>query len=68
MQDWIQKLDDFLKASEKELLTNAGTVSHKMAIEKAKLEYEKYRKAEDKNYISDFDREMKQLEKTVKRK
>jgi len=68
MQDWIQKLDDFLKASEKELLNNAGTVSHKMAIEKAKLEYEKYRKAEDKNYISDFDREMKQLEQKVKRK
>ncbi len=41
MQDWIQKLDDFLKASEKELLTHAGKVSHKMAIEKASLEYEK---------------------------
>ncbi len=63
MQDWIQKLDDFLKASEKELLKNAGTVSHKNAIEKAKLEYEKYRKTEDKKYISDFDREMKQITK-----
>jgi hypothetical protein len=68
MQDWIQKLDDFLKASEKELLKNAGTVSHKKAIEKAKLEYEKYRKTEDKKYISDFDREMKQLESKIKRK
>ncbi len=68
MQDWIQKLDDFLKISEKELLTNTGTVSHTMAIEKATLEYEKYRKAEDKKYISDFDREMKLLEKEVKKK
>jgi len=68
MQDWIQKLDDFLKASEKELLKNAGTVSHKKAMEKAKLEYEKYRKTEDKKYISDFDREMKQLESKIKRK
>ena len=68
MQDWIQKLDDFLKATEKELLKNAGTVSHKKAMEKAKLEYEKYRKAEDKKYISDFDREMKQLESKIKRK
>ena len=68
MQDWIQKLDDFLKASEKELLKNAGTVSHKNAMEKAKLEYEKYRKTEDKKYISDFDREMKQLESKIKRK
>ena len=63
MQDWIQKLDDFLKASEKELLKNAGTISHKNAIEKAKTEYDKYRESEDKKYISDFDREMKQITK-----
>ncbi|SLM29649.1 conserved hypothetical protein [Desulfamplus magnetovallimortis] len=61
MQDWIQKLDDFLRISEKELLTNAGKISHKKAVEKAKSEYDKYRKAEDKKYISDFDREMKKL-------
>lgn len=66
MQDWIQKLDDFLKASDKELLNNAGTISHKEALDKAKLEYEKYRKAEDKKYISDFDREMKKLERGIK--
>lgn len=59
MRDWIQKLDNFLRISEKELLTDAGKVSHKKAVEKAKIEYEKYRKAEDKKYISDFDREMK---------
>ena len=68
MQDWIDKLDDFLKISEKKLLTNAGKISHKQAIEKAKKEYEKYRKAEDKKYISDFDREMKKLENKVKGK
>ena len=61
MMDWIQKLDDFLKISEKKLLTNAGKVSHQKAIEKAKVEYEKYRKAEDKKYISDFDREIKKI-------
>ena len=66
MQDWIQKLDDFLRVSEKELLTNAGKISHQNAIEKAKTEYEKYRKVEDKKYISDFDREMKKLEKNVR--
>ncbi len=68
MKDWIEKLDDFLKASERELLNNAGTVSHKKALEKAKIEYDKYRKVEDKKYISDFDREMKLLEKKIKRK
>ena len=61
MHDWIQKLDAFLKVSEKELLTNRGIVSHKDAIEKAKKEYEKYREIEDKNYISDFDKEIKKL-------
>lgn len=61
MQDWIQKLDDFLKISEKDLLTNAGKISHNEAIEKAKTEYEKYRIAEDKKYISDFDRGIKNL-------
>ena len=61
MQDWIQKLDDFLRISEKELLTNAGKISHKKAIERAKIEYRKYRKEEEKKYISDFDREVKKL-------
>jgi len=68
MQDWIQKLDDFLRVSEKELLTDAGKVSHKNAIAKAKAEYEKYRQAEDKRYISDFDREIKRLEEELKKK
>jgi len=66
MHDWIQKLDNFLRISEKELLKNAGKISHKKAVEKAKFEYEKYRKAEDKKYISDFDREMKKLLKDKK--
>jgi len=61
MRDWIRKLDDFLRISEKELLTDVGKISHKKAVGKAKNEYEKYRKTEDRNYISDFDREMKKL-------
>lgn len=68
MQDWINKLDDFLRISEKELLQNAGTVSHQQALDKAKAEYEKYRKTEDERYISDFDREMKKLVQTLKQK
>lgn len=68
MNDWIQKLDDFLRISEKALLTDAGKISHKKAVEKAKIEYEKYRKAEDKKYVSDFDREMKKLLKDEKNK
>lgn len=59
MADWIQKLDDFLKISEKELFIDASKISHQKAIEKAQIEYEKYRKEEDRKYISAFDSEMK---------
>ncbi len=59
MADWTKKLDEFLKASEKKLLDNAGKVSHEQAIEKANVEFTKYKKVQDKNYISDFDREVK---------
>ena len=44
MEDWIAKLDEFLKVSERDILTHAGMVSHEEAIEKARIEYEKYRK------------------------
>ena len=48
------------------LLANAGKISHKKALKKAKTEFEKYRKVEDKKYISDFDHEMKKLLKNDK--
>lgn len=43
MNDWVNKLDDFLHMSDSEVLLNAGTISHEMAIEKAKEEYSKYK-------------------------
>jgi hypothetical protein len=59
MQEWISKLDDFLKLSEKKILLGAGKISKEKAEKKAQEEYEKYRKAEDAAYISDFDRQTK---------
>jgi len=44
MKDWIAKLDEFLKVSERDILTHAGRVSHEAALEKARIEYEKFRK------------------------
>jgi len=44
MRDWIAKLDDFLRISERDILTHAGRISRDEAIEKAHAEYEKYRK------------------------
>jgi len=61
MADWIKKLDEFLKVSEKKLLDNAGKVSHLHAMEKANAEFVKFKKIQDKNYISDFDKEVKKI-------
>ena len=47
MAAWISKLDDFLRISDRELLTHAGTVSHDRAREKAQAEWEKFRALED---------------------
>ena len=44
MSDWVAKLDDFLNMSDSEVLQNAGSISHEMALEKAKTEYDIYRK------------------------
>ena len=44
MADWIQKLDDFLKLSGKELLTHAGSISAELAQKKAHFEYDNFKK------------------------
>ena len=61
MKDWIEKLNAFLKFSEYEILTNAGSISREVALALANEEYEKYRVIQDKEYISDFDKEIKKL-------
>jgi hypothetical protein len=43
MRDWIDKLDDFLRLSEREILTHAGKVSNEAAVAKAEAEYEHFR-------------------------
>jgi len=68
MKDWIEKLNAFLKFSEHEILANAGKISHEVAEELALKEYEKYRAIQDKNYVSDFDREVKKLLDSKKKK
>jgi hypothetical protein len=42
MRDWLVKLDDFLKLSGRDILTDAGKISHDQALEKAHAEYERY--------------------------
>jgi hypothetical protein len=69
MADWIAKLDDFLRLSEREILRHAGNVKHDDAVSKAELEYGRFaaaRAALPSPAEKDFDdavRQVKQLEK-----
>jgi hypothetical protein len=63
MKDWVEKLDAFLQFNEEDVLHNAGKVSHEVALALAIKEYEKYRIDQDKNYISDFDIEIKRIKR-----
>ena len=61
MRDWGKFLIKFLELSDSPILTNLGKISMFEANLKAESEYEKYRVTQDKNYVSDFDKEIKQL-------
>lgn len=51
MKDWIEKLDDFLKITDNDILSHSGKVSSLEARKKAELEYDKYKKI-TKNELS----------------
>ena len=55
MKNWIDATDDLLKFRRKKVLSNAGSISHKEAVDKAEREYEKYRVIQDQEYISSMD-------------
>jgi len=68
MSDWIQRLDDFLKLSGKELLQHAGTISARLAKEKADAEYDKFEERTrnelspvELHFIENFERESQKL-------
>ncbi|NDK08099.1 cell filamentation protein Fic [Candidatus Gracilibacteria bacterium] len=55
MQDWKERIDDFLKGARKNILENAGKITHKLAKEKAEKEYDKFKPKQDLLYKNDFD-------------
>ena len=61
MKDWVEKLDAFLRFNDREILQDNGKITHEVAEALALGEYEKYRVAQDREYISDFDREVENL-------
>ena len=65
MNDWKNEVENALTLFHYEVLEGKGKISHKMAVEKAEDEYDKYKVIQDKNYVSDFDKllnETKQIE------
>lgn len=70
MKDWIQRLDDFLKLSDREILNNAGSISAKLAKEKADAEYVRFKERTlneltpvELHFIENFEKERKKLTK-----
>ncbi len=55
MEDWVKRIDKFLLADDRDVLQDAGKISHEIACDKALTEFEKYRIIQDKLYKSDFD-------------
>ena len=44
MKDWLETIDDYLRMTRRDILTTKGKVTHQQALEKAHLEYEKYKR------------------------
>ncbi|MCR5149959.1 MAG: virulence RhuM family protein [Clostridiales bacterium] len=57
MKDWLAETDRFLSNNRRNILSGKGSVSHDDAVAKVSGIYEEFRKKQDENYISDFDRE-----------
>lgn len=58
MKDWLDQTNVFLTNNRRKVLEGKGIVSHEQALDKATKEYEIFRVRQDKEYISEFDKEM----------
>lgn len=62
MEDWSKRLDSFLEFNDREILMDAGKISHEEAKLHAETQFEKYRIIQDRLFESDFDKTIKQIE------
>ena len=58
MQDWLDETDRFLTNNRRKVLNSKGHISREAAAKKVGAIYEEFRKKQDAEYISEFDREM----------
>jgi hypothetical protein len=68
MNDWIEKLNAFLKFNEKDILENAGKISQEVAEKLAEEHFEQFKIEQDKTHESDFDKLVKESKKLSKKK
>ena len=64
MKDWIQRLDVILQLNGRELLTHAGKISHDRALKISKVEYEKYKIAQQ---AIEKEQSLKEIEEDIKK-
>lgn len=64
MQDCIDAVNMFLQSTRQQILESKGKISHDQAVEKALGEYEIFRIIQDREYISEFDRQTKNLKRS----
>ena len=67
MEDWAKRLDRFIEFTDRDVLTDGGEVSAKMAQAHAESEFEKYRVVQDLLFESDFDKALQALEQDARR-
>lgn len=60
MEDWLRETDRFLANNRRNVLEGKGHISRDQAVKKVGEIYEQFRKKQDADYISDFDRAMEQ--------
>lgn len=65
MAAWIAKLDDFLKLSDREILTHAGAISHDAMLGKVDQAYQRYQSLA-RDEPTRIEKDMQELEKLVK--
>ena len=62
MEDWSHRIDKYLLSDDRDILKDAGKISHEIASDKALTEFEKYRVKQDRLYLSDFDKMLLETE------
>ena len=68
MADYVEQLDKILSSTGKDILENAGSISHKQAVEKAEAEYQKFIQKNLSPVEKEYLEVIKNLEKTAKEK